>query len=388
MTKTKPKIAGDKQLEEAGHQVNDPAVAASREELSGLMTAFDNIGVSITEEQWRTLSDNERTVSSTWANDIRVGKERPCPDCLLKFASDDLKKKAEKHVKKQESAKRLLVRCRFLKPSAVLPTGDEGEDAIKWSLAIPESEIARPSIPKEFFVGKRLRIEISLRGVNQWDDVLPGTEGDLPEIIACESDVKGFMETMTSYKFGFKMSTDLIDDNTALREYAKRDGSVRLTLIGDIPKKAKGEKSTAETVAKARPLAGQQSLLDTPKKNGQVCKTPIDKDGFFVAPNEYMVPSLVKDCSTIITIGELDGKFFPSADTVFVDAGGVEQQETWGQPKKGVDGCASLTLAVQKMLGTVIQFQMENGAAEKCVDDLRNHLKDLEAGKEPIPMPD
>ncbi len=388
MSRTKTKKNGETQLEQAGHQVTEPDVAASREQLAGLMTAFDNIGVSIVEEQWRKLTDNERSVSASWANDMRIGKERPCPDCLLPFANDALKEKAKKHGKTQAAAKRLLVRCRFLKPSAVLPTGDEGEDAIKWSLAIPESDIARPSIPKEFFVGKRLGIEISLRGVDKWDDLLPGMTDDLPEIIQCESDVKGFTETMTAYKFGFKMSTDLIDDNTALREYAKREGSVRLTLLGDIPKKSKAEKSTAETMAKARPLPGQKSLLDTSPSNGKVSTTPIDKDGCFTSPDEYQVPSSSKEYGTTITIGELDGKFFPSADTVFVDAGGVEHRETWGPPKNGLDPCASLTLAVQKMIGTVIQFQMENSAKDKCIADLRKHLKDLEAGGSPVPMPE
>lgn len=381
------KKSGEKQLEEAGHKVTDPDVVAKTDELATLMTAFDNLGVSIVEEQWRALSDNERTVAASWANDVRIGKDRPCPECLFPFASQKLIADAKKHVKRQEAARKILVRCRFLKPAAVLPNGDEGQDAIKWGVVIPDSDMSRASLAEDFFVGKRLHIAMSLRSVDKWDG-FPEMDDNLPDIVECEADVKGFARTMKGYKFSFQMSTDLIDDNTAYRHYAKNEGSIRLTLIGPIPKKEKAEESTAASVAKSRPLPGQKSLLDHPVKTGAVSKVAVDKKGLFVAPDEYMVPSHVKDCATIITIGELDGVFYPSAETTFVDDAGEQQQDDWGQPKTGKDGCASLTLAVQKMLGTVIQFQIDNGANAACVDDLRNHLKDLEGGKEPIPVPE
>jgi hypothetical protein len=385
---------GETQLESHGHNVTDPEVAEHREELAGLMTAFDNHGVQIVEEQWRALSDNERSVAAKWANDMRIGEVRPCPEFLLKFATEELKAASVQHHAVQAEQRRILVCCRFLKPSAILPTGDEGEDALKMTLVIPDSELNRPSLAEEFLHGKRLNIEFSRRSADpaKWQPELPGCE-TMPEIIECVSDVKGYSRNMTAYKFAFKISTDLIDDNSANREYAKQDGSVRLTLIGDIPAKKKEEEPTAAIIEKSRPLPSGPSLFgDDESESDDDSDVPYVEqcgpDGEFFSPDEYIVDSHVPHASTIISIGIKDGSYYGSIDTVFFDDEGNEFSEDWGNPQLSNGGSASLSLAVQKEIGTAIDYLMEKNASAKCLKDLRDELKRLEDGGEPRLMPE
>lgn len=388
-------VSGDDQLIAQGHQVDDPHVVEHSVQLAQLMTAFDNHGVQIVEEQWRALSDNEQTVAAKWANDMRIGEARPCPEFLLKYATEALKAASVVHHVEQAEKRRLLVACTFMKPTAILPNGDDGEDSMKMMVSIPDSEFNRPSLAEDFLHGKRLGIEFSLRSSDpaNWQPELPGMESQ-PEIIECVADVKGYSRTMKAYKFGFPIGTDLIDDNTAIRQYAKQTGSIRLTLHGDIPPKApKVEPATAETVAKARPMPSGPSLFkdDVPESDDD-SEVPYEQqhspDGEFFSPAEYIVRSHVDGAQTIVSIGIKDEKYFGTVAVVFFNEDGDTIESDWGNPQVSADGSASLSLAVQKEIGTAISYLMQQNASAKCLKDLRDELKRLEDGGEPIPMPE
>lgn len=292
------------------------------------------------------------------------------------------KTKAEK-----ETGRKILVACKFNKPSAILPSGDEGEDAIKMNVVIPDGEIQRDSIAGDFFVGKRLGIEFSLRASDKWEGTLPGVERE-EEIIECESDVKMYKRTTKAYSFSFKISCDLIDDNTALRHYANQGGSIRLTLLGDIEAKVKKEKSTAETMAKARPLPGQKDLPGL--KVTDLPTSGIVKDGEFISPDEYVVPCKGKKFSVIITVGAPDnGKFYASGISNYLDKNGEAVEDDWGEPKLKDTPYVSLNAAVGAMVGRMIDTAMKNDAADSFLADLRKEAKRLEDPSAlPIAMPE
>lgn len=375
---------------ESGHDFKDPDVVNNFERLAELMTAFDNVGIQIEEVAWRKFSNPQQSIAATWANDMRIGRQRPVPDFLMPFATDALKQSAVNYFEQQAEQRKIIVRCRFNKPSPILPTGDEGEDAIKMTLSIPESDINRPSIAEEFFVGKRLHVEFSRRASDQWKPELPGIEQQ-PEIISCETEVKGYKRLMKGYVFGFKILTDLIDDNTAVRQYANHEGSCRLTLLGDIVKAEPKQESTAATVAKARPLAGQKELpIDGNKK--PKAKQEFDKQitkGEFLSPDEFMIPSKTKDCSAVVVVGDADnGKFHASFSCVFIDQDDNEREFDYGNPKLTDAGYVSEQFAVKAMVGRAIDLAMKQKAVSGFLNDLRSELKRLEDGGSPIPMPD
>ena len=385
---------GEKQLEKAGHAVGDEDVKRQRDETSMLLKILDNIGVSMVEEQLAKLDEAQQSITRKWAHRVLNREdESKCvvPEFLQQYATERLNRISAEYLRKQDEQRKIIVRCRFNKPSAILPSGDDGEDAIKMSLVIPDSDMNRASLPEDFFHGKRLRIEFSRRAVNQWDQQLPGLDTQ-PAIITCESDVKGFARGMTSYKFGFKIATSLIDDNTANRVYAKQDGSVRLTLLGDIEAGEQEEISTAELINQSRPNLpqGQKSLFDgTPKPMQKVDDFGL-KDGEFLAPDEYLIPMILsgKGNSVIIYIGMSEGRFYSSALAVVTDEEGDEDEADWMNPCKTGDGCMSAKDAILKELGSLIDYGLEKKYSPNAMADLRNEVKRLESGGEPIKMPE
>jgi hypothetical protein len=302
------------------------------------------------------------------------------------MAATKTKKKSEQS---EKPARAIVTRCRFLKPSAILPTGDDGEPAIKMQFVIPEADIARASVAEDFFHKTRLRVEFSLQSVEKWQPQLPGTEGEY-EVVECETDVKGYVRTTTGYKFGFPISTDLIDDNTAVRTYAKREGSCRLTLLGEMEGQVKPEKSTAETMAAARPLQGQKSLLDGEAKKPAdgPSRMTMDEHGEFTCPDEFMVPSTVKGAWSIVLIGEHKGVFYPSIACTYIDGEGDSMEEDWGEPKEGKSGHPTISGAIQAAIGWAIDYLTDEEAKPECITDLRKELVRLADGGEPIPMPE
>lgn len=291
------------------------------------------------------------------------------------------KTKAEK-----EAGRKILCTCKFNKPSAILPSGDDGEDAIKMNVVIPHSEMNRASLAEDFFVGKRLGIRFSLLATDKMKDTLPGVEME-EDILECESEVKGYKRTMKGYAWGFKITCDLIDDNTAMRHYANQTGSVELTLLGDIEPDQKKEKSTAETMKAARPLPGQKEIPGL--KVTDLPTSGIVKDGEFISPDEYVVPCKGKKCSVIITIGAPDnGKFYASGVSNYLDKQGEACEDDWGEPKLKDTPYVSLNAAVSAMVGRMIDTAMKNDAADSFIADLRKEAKRLEEGGEPIVMPE
>lgn len=285
----------------------------------------------------------------------------------------------------------ILVRCQFKKPSAALSQGEDGENFVKMSAVIPDSDINRATVAEDFFHRKQLKIQFSRRGSDKWDDNLPGMEESLPEILECQTDVQSYNRQGTGYKISWLLSHDLLDYDTAFCEYAGAQGSLRITLLGDMVSKAKKEKPTAETVAAARPLQGQQSLLDDDKPKAKTNGVPYRqqlKGDEFVSPDEYMVPSKVSRASTVVTIGENNGRFYWGMTSSFVDQNGEAWDGEWGNPMLKGDGFDTLTKAVAAAIGKAYEYQEKSEADPKCLKDLKAEIVRLADGGEPIPVPE
>lgn len=392
--------SGVEQLESHGHNVTDPEVAESREEMSGLMTAFDNQGIQIVEEQWRNLSDNEQQVAAKWVMDMRTGNERPVPEFLMPYANDRLKQAAVTHFEKQEVNRKILVPCRFGKPSAIIPSGDEGEDAIKMTVMVPNDAIERPSVAEDFLWDVHVKIEFSQRSVDKWEAQLPGCE-TYAEIVACETEIPSYNRLKKGRKFSFKISTDLIDDNTA-RTYANQQGSCRIELIGKIKPKAKAEPATVESIANAYPIPAAKpiekkgkSLFAEADSVDVSYRKQLDAQGRFVSPDEYMVPIEEKCGVLTIYVGESGNSFYASRSAVFIDDEDVEQEADWGNPavkdpatQKAIKGFETPSLAIQEEIKRMIDYGLKNKMTTRFLNEMRDELKRLETGGEPHLLPE
>lgn len=383
-------VLGVQQLEEHGHNVTDPEVAEHREELAGLMTAFDNIGVQITEENWRDISDSERSVAAKWANDMRIGEVRPCPEFLLQYATEALKAASAKHHEVQKEMQSTLFPVEFKKPSRS-KLDENGEYKVTVNMKVDRDRV-RLTRAEELWGWVRNRIEFGSIPCSEWQPQLPGM--DNPKVITCEADVIKFGWTKGGYTFGFRVGQDTLSIEDAMALWDGEKGSCRMTPLGDPEPEPEieQEESTAALIAKSRPLPSGPSLFDEKKDSNDDADVPYEQqhspDGEFFSPAEYVVPSHVPGTQTIISVGNKGGKYFGSVAVVFFDEDQVEHEEDWGNPQLSEDGSASLTLAVQKEIGTAIDYLMEKNATAKCLKDLRDELKRLEDGGEPIPMPE
>jgi hypothetical protein len=371
--------------EQLEHNFADPAVVLAEGNLRDTLRTLDDYGVTMVEEQFRAFDNEQQSLATAWAECRKSGVKTLCPEFLHIYATDAVKQEVDEHIEGQDNARRILVRCRFNKPTAVLPTGDAEEgDAIKMTLVIPADDISRTTVLKDFLVGKRVLAEFSLRSSDKWD-VLP--EMDLPEIIACETELKGLTWLMKGYRISFKVSTDLIDDNTAIRQYANHNGSLRLTVLGDIEKAEKKNKDVAPiSHGDAQPLPGQQPLfnLSDPSATNRL----LDDDGEFTAPDEYLVPLKGKNTSATIYVGVgEDGLFYSSFDLYFVDGDGDVCDVEFGNPSYEKNtGKPSLQQAVIAEVGSMIDNATGQDCSPKTINELKTYLGKLEKGEAPTPM--
>lgn len=367
--------------ETGGHDFADPDVVSAEAALRDLLRTLDDLGVVLTEEQYRAMPESERNVTIEWARLRKDGARVGCPIHLHAYATTALIDECNEHNESQEAARRIRVRCKFNKPTAVLASGDKEGDAIKWSVVIPADDIKRASVAEDFFCGKRVKAEFSLRSVDQWDNVLPEVDETLPEIIECETDIRGYARLMKGWKTSFVVSTDLVDDNEANRHFANHEGSIRFTVIGDIPKKGKADSLEPAKVtygeAKTPPLEGQKELPLTGNENQLV------SDGQFDAPDVYQVALSEQGAAGRVYIGVgSNGKFYESSDLWFQDSVGVEMHNDLDHPLYDEDaGYVSLLEAQKHALETMIDFATENDASTTTLNELKDHLRKLDQGK-------
>lgn len=374
-------IAEQKALAAESHDFADEAVSERYESLAELMTAFDNFGVSIDETQYRALSEEQQNIANKWANDQRIGTKRPVPEFLRRYATDAVKAFADGYHEQAEEQRKVLMRCRFGKPSPTKPEGDDGEPKIKMTVLVPLSEL-RSVTAESLFGATRCEVEFSLKPVSEWQKELPGAEST----ISCVAEIRGYSRKMRDWQFAFLVSQEMLEVNDAFDRFWKSQGSCRIKPIGYIKDDEKDEDDDTPEPEK-KPEVPQKSLFSMGEVKPLYCEK-LEGDEF-VSPDEYTIPVEGDSASMIVYVGKgPNSQFYASTSMVFCDDDGEVQESDWLNPKFVGDGCVTAKAAIIKELGTKIDYAIAEKAESKFVDSLRNEMKRLESGQEPIPVID
>ena len=367
-----------------GHRFDDPDVVLSRDELAELMQAFDNVGVSIVEEQWRAFSSEDRHISAKWVNDRRIGVLRPVPIILQKFASKALLDEIAPYRADQEKVRRTLARCKFGKPSPTKPDGD-CEEKIKMVMQVPLDDVS-PSRADELWGWTRIEIEFGLRTINQWDQAdLPGMD----QIVRVITEVKRYVRKRTEWEFSFFVTKDDVSLTDAFDVFWKSAGSCRIMPLGPAADESKRDESEAPEADDDEPdEVRRPTLFDT--------KNEVDLNGVYKDVDEYIIPFKTSGASGTLAVAK-DGDRYHIASSVLLDLYSDSEPEEFGDelPTDEDDGYASLQLAIECEVGWLIdqlgQTQAENSTSQLIVtgalDELRDYLKFISGGGQPQMVP-
>jgi hypothetical protein len=373
----------DAAVKASEHNLDDPDVVEFGVDLAKLMQAFDNAGVSIVEEQFRALSPEQINQATKWANDSRTGQKRCVPEFLRQYATQELIAFSDGYLEAQEEMRKVLMKCRYGKPSPTKPEGDDGEPKIKMTCLVPLGEL-RPTTAEEIWGGMRCRVEFALKSVNQWQRELPGIE----QAISCETEIRGYSRKMKDWQFSFLVSQELLPVDEAFDRFWKSNGSCRLTPIGEIQREAGHGKDSDDAIdATSLPDAppNQLNLFDGKRETNKLK----DKDGEFTCPDEYVIPMPVGGkkhyCVAYVGHGS-NGRFYASMRLDFVDDD-EESDLDYGNPREIGDGSVTAKEAVREKIGTLIDVVKRDCVAPNAVYDLQNELKRLET-EDLIPMPE
>src|SRR6185437_9958141 len=322
------KAIADKTKAATGHNLNGKAVKESRDDLAGLMKAFDNHGVSIVEEQWRKFSDEEKRLGTKWANDMRIGAQRPVPEFLRKYATKETLAKSDEYLADQAEQRKVRMACRFGKPSPTKPgDGDDGEPKIKMTALIPLDDIG-PGTAEELFGAMRCKVEFTLRGQDIFDGKeLPGTES----VLSCVSDIKGYGRKMREWQVSFMVSQTILSIEDAFDRFWNNRGSLRVTTME--PLKHEEQVEAVKSNVPEKPADPKQPSLFNPegderkpKKGGVIYRQKFDaKTKEFSDPEEFNVPMPISGDkhACIVSVGEgPNGQFYATSRIDFIDEDG------------------------------------------------------------------
>lgn len=377
-------MTGAEQLEQHGHNVTDPAVVSRETDLAALCQAFDNHGVSIVESQWRYLSDEDQGIAARWLNNRKIGVLSPVPYSLLQYSTDALKKEYSMYADEQRLIRKVVMLCEFGKHSETKPDGDDSEPRIKMTLKVPIDDLSA-STANELFGWKRSRVEFGRRSVNTWDQLeIPGAG----QTFACIADISGFSRNRTHWKFGFFIDMTEISLEQAY-DLWKSTGSCRVEPISDIPEESKRSESEnpeneADDDEPAELRKPVPSLFDAQETEKDM---EVDEQGFFVDPLEFGATIRDENASCLISIGiGPDGRVYMEQDLMY-SANGIDSSLGDQYPKKSGDGFKTIPEAVKAGIGKLIDRALVNNVDAAIIDDLRNELKRLEAGGDPLAYP-
>lgn len=337
----------------------------SQAELVDLLRGFDDIGVSIVEEQWRTLTPQSCNQAISWLKSRQAGQMVPLPLFLEKFATKELVDESKAYQQEQEKLRKVLFPCEFGKPSVQKPTSD-GEERIKMTVVIPINAM-QGSTAEACFGYKKLKVEFSRRPMSEWGQKHIMEDG-LRRTIVTEADVSGFSRTRHNRKFGFLVDQNDLSISDAFEEFWGNSGSCRVEVLGEI--KGKEEDEPVKPVARP-PLPGQKTL---PME--QATKA---EDG----EQEYTLASM--------NDFEVSATLFKNKDGWFCDIGGVtpdgDEFVNYDLGRKKLAARVSAREAMSARVGQIIDYwEKKFGKNKDCVPViswLKGWLSHLTANKEP-----
>jgi hypothetical protein len=254
------------------------------------------------------------------------------------------------------------------------------------TLKVPVADISA-STANDLWGWKRSKVEFGRRSVNTWDQL------EVPvasETFRCVADISGFKRNRTHWTFGFFIDMSEISIEQAY-DLWKSQGSCRVEPLGDIPEESKRSESENpenesdgddEPAEVRRPVP---SLFDPEKTERDM---DVDEEGYFTDPLAYGAPIRDEDASCVISIGiGPDGRVYMAADLLL--ALDDENDESLGDqyPHKSGDGYKTISEAVKSGIGRLIDRGLATNVDPAIVDDLRDELKRLDEGGEPLSFP-
>ena len=341
-----------------------PADNEAQAQLQDRLKEFDNIGVSIVEEQWRKLPEAGQNMAISWLKSRLAKQASPLPPCLFPFATQALKDESKAYADEQEKLRKILFPVEFGKPSPTKPTSDEGEEQIKMTCIIPIASMSGTRA-EETFGFKRLKIEFSLRPMSEWSQkqILEGHH----RIISTVADVSGFTRTRHNRKFSFLIDQSSLGLEEAFGEFWKASGSCRVEVLGPI---VKDEEKPKPPVA-----AGQQRL---PNSKPETKPDQTEKTYTLARINEFEVTA---------TVHKGKEGWLCDIDGVTPRGGGTAENTNYDLGRKKFQPRASASEAMSARIGQVIDFWEKNYGSDKkaapLIVRMKGWLTNLIGGKQP-----
>lgn len=237
------------------------------EKLRELLNDLDNLGVAIDETEFRKLSDAAKRMAERWVSDRKTKSNGPAlvPPCLDPWASKELLAEWSPYYLDQEETRKTGFPVSFGKPSVSKAVDEQTPGMITMKLIIPDDSLSG-NMADALFKHKRLKIEFSRRGLNDWKQKVVDPEGDR-RIVACEADVSGFKTTRHNRQFQFLVSETLVCIAEAFDTFWGSKGSARVEVLGEPAPVARDENGVHKPKAKPgkgkTPAAGPgQTLFD------------------------------------------------------------------------------------------------------------------------------
>lgn len=212
--------------------------------LRDLLKELDNHGVMLVEEQWRRFSESEQNMAEAWLKSVKAGNKPILPLCLGEFASVELARELDEHLKRQKEHRRVLAPCVFGKPG--FGQAADGVSTVALKIKIPDTNLGDRSA-LDLWGKTRCKIEFSRRAPHEWE--MPASksaewkrlveEGPM-RIVECEADIMSFSWRDDNWSVSFLVPEDVISLDEARVDWNKQ-GSIRFEVIGKAKKGASAD---------------------------------------------------------------------------------------------------------------------------------------------------
>lgn len=230
--------------------------------LRELLKRFDNEGVSLDEVQWRSFTDQEQRMARVWVEARESTGKTVIPTHLEAYATPQLVSELQQQVAQAAERRIVLMPCIFKNPGYAKL--EDGSLVIKIKLRVPDTHLGDRTA-HDVFGKKHVRAEISRRPIGEWGQKEILEDGDR-RTIAFECDVSSYKWSDDHYLFDLQCSEDCFtnDGRPGIQEaieWGGKQGSVRLTILGDI----KGGEAPVEAPATAAEKKAAKANKPHPK---------------------------------------------------------------------------------------------------------------------------
>jgi len=352
-------------------QKNDPPplkeqLAANEHDdlLQQLLRRFDDQGVSLDEVQWRKFTDPEQRMARVWVEARENTGVTVIPSFLEEFSTPQLKSELQASLKQAQDRRVVLMPCIFKNPGYAILEG--GGLVIKLKLRLPDGYLGDRSA-KEVFGKKHVHAEICRRPFGEWGQQQIVEDGDR-RTIAFDCDISSYGWSDDHYLITIQCAEDnfSFDGRSGIDEaigWAGKQGSVRLTILGDI----KGGEDPIE--APQTPAQKKAAKANKPIKNSQTLPGVETDETYQVSTTPNFMVQI---------------RLFPAPENKFgCEWTGTGPSGTVGEAEPSIR--VSAKEAVVASIGRASEFWSTYSGDEErdILADIKHWLSELEKGKMP-----